>query len=190
MILARRAARLAGVTGACLVVWACSSTTTQAGLEVWVQTDMKPSQYGSIWVQVKQQTAALQWNQMVSEALPSLPARFAIAPGSSSDQEVQIVVAAYAGTGGPGGSDGPALVTRVEQVQVPRTYVAQLDIELSSSPASCPGTWDAATATCTVDLDDAGLLPAYVPDANGFDAGIREAGSRADAKPDVTLTRV
>ncbi len=165
----------------------CTGTTTPAGLEVIVTTDLTPATYRAplqVSVEQQQQTATGFLSLVMNQPLAgNLPARFAIAPGSSPDQNVRITVTANDAT-------GTAVATRVELAQVPRNYVAELTINLSASQAACPGTFTPAMnglpAVCTVDTRDAGMLAAYVPDAAPPlpDATLPVPDATPDATPD------
>jgi hypothetical protein len=107
----------------------------------------------------------------------SLPTRFSIAAGNSSDQVALIDVA--------GLKDGESVVSREVEVQIPRDRVAELFVFLAAACVGkiCPAgkTCDPATGGCVSTGVDLNQLPPYMPGDQG-DA-TTDSTSPEDARP-------
>jgi len=194
----------------------CSKTAAPApaGLMIIISTDMMPSEFDSIRVEVSQEenAGAGLWHKWLDEtkSVPSeatLPTTVFIQSGSATDQDALIQVTALL--------LGQPVVLREAQLQIPTDRVAELRLVLAEAckgqvtitgsegePAStCPMTGQSCqlesngTAMCGDTVVSSAGLPTYQPGDETLDAGqppVGEAGEEpgdatADSATDATM---
>ena len=191
---------------ACVPV-ACGKSQTPApsGLMMIISTDLTPSEFDSIRVEVSQEQAAgsSQWHTWLDETklVPGearLPTTVFVQSGTSADQDGLLRVSAFL-------SSEP-VVLREAQIQIPTDRVAEVRLVLSENckgqvriagaegePVStCPKAGESCqpeTGTCGSSAINAAMLPTYVP-GEDLDAAPGGPGARpGDGSPGADASR-
>jgi hypothetical protein len=186
----------------------CSTTPPgQTGLMVIISTDLQPSEYDELEVQVSQETSpGGSWHLWMDRLSPvpaeiTLPTTVLIQSGTSPDQDVLIRAILY--------DQGAPVVLREAQLQVPTDRLAELRLVLAATcrgmvatsgaegdvVSTCPTAGESCqpgTGLCGSSVvSDVSQLPSYKPGDENLDAGsgqpstMAEAGgSEAEAAPD------
>jgi len=182
---------------------ACSTTTAPpaAGLVVIISTDMMPSEFDSIRVEVSQEegVASGQWHKWLDEtkSVPgevTLSTSVFIQSGSAPDQDALIQVTALL--------LGQPVVLREAQLQIPTDRVAQLALVLSEAckgqvrligaegepMSTCPiaGQSCQPTGICGDTVVSSAELPTYMPGDVPLDSGLPSVGDAGETGDDLT----
>jgi hypothetical protein len=116
------------VFGLAIAIYACTNTVPGAGLELVIDSNLTSAQFDSVSLSIQQQEASGAWGAAAVNGpflVPgeaTLPASFAIAAGTSSDQEILITLVAL--------KSNQPVVTREVQLLVPTNRVAELTLLL------------------------------------------------------------
>ena len=203
------AAPLAAMLAALACTGGCTAAKTgspQSGLLVIVSTNLAPSEFDAIEVDVSQEVDGGEWHTWLARksyipAETRLPATILIASGPSPDQDVRIRVTAF--------HSGAPVVLREVQTQAPTDRIAELRLVLAEvckgqvtvsggAPAStCPKPDESCqpdTGICGPDVVPAATLPSYARGDETLDAGspgphvgaYGDAGGPPDATTDAT----
>ena len=169
------------VGGAALLtlLHACTNTVPAAGLELVIDSNLTGAQFDSISLTVQQQDTTGGWGAPLVNGpflVPGeakLPASFAIAAGTSSDQQVLIQLVAL--------KNGNVVVTREVQISVPTTRVAELTLLLVQAcldqTCTLPNqSCQPDTGVCGPNLIPAAMLPTFRAEA-GIASYVDAAGS-------------